>query len=351
MDKKNKYFGIDLIKVVAIISVICVHFLLNTKFYQSPIIGTSLTVQLFWRQLFYVCVPMFLLTTGFLQWEKKFDKKFLKGFLQIVWIYIFISVFVIIVRIVGFEENKSLLEWIRSVFVFKGIRYGWYMEMYIGLALLIPFLNKIWQGFETKKEFHIFLIVLLLLTSIPNFWNSFNEGIPFLSVIEFPVFWVEMYPITYYFIGVYIRKYGISLSIFSSFIGFLFVTLLETVIIYLKVDQGVFQKSVGGYSSVLVVLQSVFLFLMLYQVEMPQRFMKKIILVPMASISALTLDIYLASAITDQWIYHHFFERYFTSQKEAILYAPLIVLSSFTLAYGIALGRKSIFTLLAKITK
>ncbi|WP_420489416.1 acyltransferase family protein [Neobacillus drentensis] len=66
MMKKN-FFGIDLLKMVAIISVICVHFLRNTSYYSVSINSKLLFIQTFYRQIFIVCVPLFIMATGFLQ--------------------------------------------------------------------------------------------------------------------------------------------------------------------------------------------------------------------------------------------------------------------------------------------
>ncbi|MFC7365590.1 MULTISPECIES: acyltransferase [Bhargavaea] len=339
------FYGVDLIKVIAILSVVSVHFLLNTDFYNSPIIGTSLTLQVFWRQLFIVCVPLFLIATGFLQWKKEWNKKYFKSVLNVIYIYLVLSVVIILARALYFGEERTILEWIQSVFEFKGIRYAWYVEMYIGLALLIPFLNNIWKAFKTKKEFQVFLLILIFTTSVPGFWNVFNNDIPYLSVIEFPDFWMRLYPITFYFLGVYIRKHGLSISPMRSFFMFLIVTSIETAIICIKSGDGTIVNAVGGYHSILIVVQSVFLFAAFYKMEAPVSKIGKVMSIPITSISVLTLDIYLASAITDKFVYQYFYEHFFTTQKYAILYAPLCVISSFVLAYSIALLRHRLLPL------
>lgn len=39
-----------------------------------------------------------------------------------------------------------------NYFSFKAAPYGWYVGMYMGLYLMIPFLNKAWNGFEEKSK-------------------------------------------------------------------------------------------------------------------------------------------------------------------------------------------------------
>jgi len=345
---KKLFFGIDVIKVIAIVSVVSVHFLLNTDFYGVPIIGTSLNVQVFYRQLFIVCVPLFLLATGYLQLEKEWNKKYLKSTMSVVYIYLILSLFAILARILLFKEIHPISFWIKSVFTFEAVRYAWYVEMYIGLALLIPFLNYIWKSFKTKRDFQIFIVILLFITAMPGFWNAFSEDVPYISVIRFPGFWTSLYPVTYYFIGVYIRRYGSRIPPLASLFGFLGATLVQTLVICLKTGNGTFVNGVGSYDSLLIVIQSYCLFSALYRLELPKSRVFRNLAVPVSSISVLTLDIYLASAITDKFIYEYIADRLFTAQKYAILFAPLCVTLSFSLAYAVALLRKTVCPLRGK---
>ena len=55
--------------------------------------------------------------------------------------------------------------------------------MYMGLYLMIPFLNKAWNGFEEKSK-KIIITCLFLIVIIPSVFNTFNFGIvlpPFLG--------------------------------------------------------------------------------------------------------------------------------------------------------------------------
>lgn len=348
MNKKQSFFGIDVIKMIAIVSVVSVHFLLNTKFYNTPITDSSMVFQIFYRQMFIVCVPLFLIATGFLQLEKTCNKSYFKGLLQIIYIYVILSVFVISIRIFYFDEQKSIADWILNIFNFSGIRYAWYVEMYIGLALLIPFLNLIWKGLKTKKEFQLFLVILMFITSFASFWNVVNNNVPYLSSIEFPDFWTSLYPVTYYFIGVYIRKYEVRLSPIFAFMGFLLFTIIQFAILWWKSKNVMFSNGIGSHNSILIVIQSTFLFLTFYKMQTPTSFLGKLFVRPISSISLLTFDIFLVSAITDKFVYQYFLAHTFTTQSEAILYAPICVISSFLLAYFIALVRSTLIPLRKK---
>lgn len=335
LEKKN-FFGINLIKTIAIISVVSVHFLLNTDFYKVNIEGNSLFFQVFYRQLFIICVPLFLICTGFLQSQKTYDKKYFKGILDIAIIYILISIFVILLRVFYFGEVKTIFEWVQSVLIFEGIRYAWYIEMYIGLALLIPFINNIHKMFSSKREFQLFLLVLMFVSSVPNFWNVFNSNIDYLKFLELPDYWNIMYPFVYYFIGVYFKKHDIGLNRAIAFALFLLLTVLESVLLIWQNHGEIFVNRIGSYGSILVVLQATFLFKALYQVKEPNNFIKKVTVLIVNNISILTLDIFLFSAITDKVIYDWLKKNILLSQDHIILYSPIIVTVSFVAALILA---------------
>lgn len=68
---KKRYIGIDIIKTIAVLFVICVHFFMNTGYYKQALTpGENLFAQTFLRWLFYICVPLFVITTGYLQLKK-----------------------------------------------------------------------------------------------------------------------------------------------------------------------------------------------------------------------------------------------------------------------------------------
>ncbi|MPM69325.1 hypothetical protein SDC9_116270 [bioreactor metagenome] len=56
--KSGRSVGIDIIKSMAAIFVLCVHFSLNTKYYQTPIINTNMFIQSCLRWLFFAGVPL-----------------------------------------------------------------------------------------------------------------------------------------------------------------------------------------------------------------------------------------------------------------------------------------------------
>ena len=50
-------------------------------------------------------------------------------------------------------------------------QYSWYVNMYIGLYLLIPFLNLLWNNIEDKSGHFILVVILVIMTIAPSVFN------------------------------------------------------------------------------------------------------------------------------------------------------------------------------------
>ena len=72
MTKRN--LNADLIRCVAVFSVISVHFLLNGGFYKQEVCGIPMLMMCMYRSFFMTCVPLFLILTGYLMGQKKLSK-------------------------------------------------------------------------------------------------------------------------------------------------------------------------------------------------------------------------------------------------------------------------------------
>lgn len=68
---KKRNINIDLIRCCAIFAVISVHFFRNNGFYTEPVIGWRMYLMVFMRTTFMICVPLFLLITGYLMNRKE----------------------------------------------------------------------------------------------------------------------------------------------------------------------------------------------------------------------------------------------------------------------------------------
>lgn len=202
---KARNINIDIVKCVAVAAVVSVHFFLNSGFYDVSLHGYWGALASFMRTMFMVCVPLFLIATGYLMKNKVLETKYYIGVLRTVLIYIFISIACIIFRKYYLEEPVTIGSAIKSILDYSGCGYAWYIEMYLGLFLIIPFLNGVYRTLETKRNRQILLLTFVAMVALPSVLN-FKFQI-------MPAWWVSgLYPLMYYYVGSYLRDYPIEMK-------------------------------------------------------------------------------------------------------------------------------------------
>ena len=97
--RKIRNINIDVIKCIAVFLVVSVHFSLYNGFYQTPVSCPRMYIMTAIRTFSMMCVPLFLLITGFLMYKKEFSAKFYMGLKRIIVPYIIISVITLVVRV------------------------------------------------------------------------------------------------------------------------------------------------------------------------------------------------------------------------------------------------------------
>ena len=335
--------GLDLIRFFAILFVPSVHFFLNNGFYETNIKGIEMFISIFFRWLFYIGVPLFMLLTGYLKRKDKLNKKYYKRILSILTSYIFISIICILFRKIYLSENIRILRMIISIFDFSACGYAWYVEMYIGLFLLIPFLNILYDSLNTKRKKQILILSLISMCSIYPIINYINiDGVK-LEII--PDWWSKIYPFIYYFIGAYINEYKIEINKKKGIIIFILILIIETILSYIYNYNNKFSTDfLGGYNSLQTIVISTIFFLLLYKVNIKNKITLKII----TNISKLSLDIYLFSYIIDLIIYKNL-NLYLTTPEQYLKYMVPIILTIFILSYLLAYIKYLIFKTAKKI--
>ncbi len=221
MDYSKRNCALDVVRIFALASVICVHFFLNSGFYTEPMDGKRMLVMCILRTGFMVCVPMFITLTGYLMCRKTWSLKYYGGIAKTLGIYVLASVACITYKITVLGLTIPFGEAIWSIFDFSGANYAWYIEMYIGLFLLAPFLNSMYNGLASKKAKLALIITLIALTSLPSVVNIFNFDVPgwwaqpYLSIQYrkiLPDWWTMLYPVTYYCLGAWLKEYPIKIK-------------------------------------------------------------------------------------------------------------------------------------------
>jgi surface polysaccharide O-acyltransferase-like enzyme len=311
--------GLDLLRSVAACSVIAVHFSLNSNFYNTPISNWNMYLQEFLRCFFMTCVPIFMMLTGFLNVKKTISVEYYKGLFKIFSAYFFYTALAILFRIFYLNENFTILQWLEKIIRFSANEYGWYVEMYLGLFLLIPFLNILYQNIATQKEKQLLIITLAIMTA--NTSVLFNFSL-------LPAFWTALYPIAYYFVGAYVKEYKPQIDKKVAFGSILLLLSLATIVAFFLEKSLVYFY----FNSPIVMISATILFVALYDTD----FQNKILRLILTKISLLSLDIYLCSYIFDKIYYTYFKQNFFTSQEQFYIYFPVLFGLVFSNAFVVA---------------
>lgn len=193
--------GLDVIRVIAISFVVAAHFFLNSDFKSTPFEGFSMFVQGMGQTLFGVNVALFMMLTGYLNLKKEICKAYYCSGIRVIIAYVVISIITILFRVYYIGEEMGIVSWIMKVTGFTAIPYAWYIEMWIGLFLLTPFLNILWVNLESKHNRIILIVTLFLLTAPSDLFNRYGMTLA-------PSYWEKAcFPLLFFFAGAYIKEY------------------------------------------------------------------------------------------------------------------------------------------------
>ena len=251
--------GPDLLRCVAFLFVVTYHSFLFNGFFYQPQTGTAMWLANSTRYLSACCNGIFMMLTGYLKCENTDFKSSCRSLVPVLLGYFLAAVVSIPIRHFAFSDVQPLSVWVSRLFGFGGCYYGWYVEMYIGLALLSPFVNMVLKKLEESKRLLLFAFVMLMLTAFPG---ATPWGI-------LPDYWQGLYPLTYYVLGAVVRKCEPKIPSWAGILGALMVALILGGVTLLSTD-GDFRDGINwDFEAVWIVLIAVCLFLSLYRLRIP----------------------------------------------------------------------------------
>ena len=211
------------------------------------------------------------------------------------------------------------------MFPFTG--WGWNIEMWIGLFLLTPFLNILYRHIPNQKQKLVLLGTLFLITALPDWTNRYG-----LHLV--PEFWVNCFPLFFYFAGAYIREYQPSISKIWGGVAIFGFCLLAPLFNTFFVKNHSMIQIAGDPSGIFGSVISILFFLIYYTWNTNCLPAKKML----AGISKASLDMYLCCYIFDALLYPTFRDLWkWNGPAQAGWYFPVIVptlfLCSFTTAW------------------
>ncbi len=327
--------GLDVIRCFAILFVIGSHFFMYSGFNETDFSSIPMFILGMLQTLTMANVPLFLMLTGYLNLNKTISKKYYRGGIRVITSYLLISIITVFFRKYFMHEDLSWLQGILKILDFSAIPYAWYIEMWIGLFLLTPFLNILWKNIDSRRNKHILLITMYLLTAFPDCFNRYGFSLV-------PGYWELLYPMAFFFAGAYAREYEPQIAVNKLIAICLGVCLINPTINILIFSHRPMLHLIGDGNGIFVMPMTVFFFLLFYRINIKSEWLKK----AFAWISVLSLDIYLFSWIFDQVVYPGLKGIKPTMQSPLILaYYIAAVGSVFLLSLAAASIKKGTFSL------
>lgn len=352
--KNIRKSNFEFMRITSMLFVVMWHVILHSNLYTS----TTGTTKFFLEALILfgvVHINSFVIVTGYFQCDKKFKwSKFFHIF-SITWFY---KAAIATIFFVFLSIGISNLEYFKELMPLD-FRDYWYINCYLILYLLTPFINKLINNLN-QKDFRKMLIVQFILFSIMPLIS--NQGIIAnngYTIIQF---------IFMYFIGAYLRKYPVDNNIhfknysknkkqliflfsfiFIFFINFILLNFSKTIMnmdcTLLNEFGSYLFNNIRMYSNPIVIIQSVLYFLFFSTLT----FKNKII----NFISKYTLEVYLIheNFYLLQYIYKLIKIDYTIKYRYYIVIIAVIATSLFIFFCCIIIGiiRNLMFSLIKKI--
>ena len=293
---KQREFGLDLTRAAAATLVLSVHFFLNNGFYELPLQGVGMTLAAMVRMACMTCVPLFIMLTGWLCIDRRWSLGYFLKLLPILLTYVLAGCACMAFDAVWNGIGITPLDAVRRLLNFSAAPYAWYLEVYLVLFLLAPFLNAVWRRLDGGRGRLVLVIALLVVTAMPALLNFRRQLVPDRLG--------SLYLLTYYFLGAWLREHPVRGKAWMLILGWLGMSVLAGGLLCMRRQGELFLTDHWNYyQSPLVVGASVCLFSLLARckgtgVPAPARRC-------IGKLSQLSLPLYLFSYITDRLLYPH----------------------------------------------
>lgn len=320
----NRKTGLDILRGCAILFVISGHFLgFGTNLAITPFRGSpGLIIEAMGHFFFGMGVPIFIMLTGYLNGNKTLSKVYYKGCIRVLLAYLFFAILCLLFQDIYLEETLSIRQYVGKILRFNAIPYGWYIEMWIGLFLLTPFLNLLYQAIPTQKQKQLLIITMFTMTALPDLFNRYGFHLV-------PGFWAQCFPLTFFFIGQYIREFQPRVILWKAVLVIIGICLINPLFtLFISPGHTLLHISGAADKGVFGTIMAYLFFLLIYKVEINIRPLKYILM----KISLLSLDMYLCCWIFDRIFHPYFKDHYYVNQAQYgwfyFIVVPIIFLCS-----------------------
>lgn len=218
--KKPRYAFIDILRILACFLVIVNHTIPMVFLEVGP--SSTWFVSMAYFYISKVSVPVFVMIAGYTMLDKQDDyKKSMQRVVRMIAaLFLFSFPYYLLQCFVGDRVVYGVMDYISAVLQNPLTIAFWYLHMYIGLMLMLPFVQKLVSNL-TKKDCQIFIgITIFICGTMPMVEHLFPNA-AYSKLVDLAVF--DSY-ISMLLIGYYIKKYIVPTKKLTIIAGMCYVT-------------------------------------------------------------------------------------------------------------------------------
>ena len=290
---KTRNPNLDLIRCAALLMVPMLHSLDHTGLYDQLLYSRPDRLMIPLKTFITCCIPLYLLLSGYLNNKKQLSRRYYLGLVRIVFIYLICGCACLAFEQLSGIAHRSPKEMLSAILNSSCCDYAWYIMMYLGLFIMMPFLNMAYHGCAGKRQKQVLVLSFIALSVLPSLLNLYSQ--------IYSVWWTRFYPLCYYFTGAYLSEYMPEIKPGRAVLGLLALVAAYSVFFYFHYHaQGA--SLIGVYQDTWeVYILSVLLFVILFRLRLDK------LPGPLAwclrKVSDLSLPAYLLTWIPDSLIY------------------------------------------------
>lgn len=281
---KQKYIFIEVLRIIACFFAMVNHstFLyLNTNIYAYTTPPQSWFISLAYYFLSKIAVPIFIMISGYTMLDKQdnYKKSALRIGRVILALLVFSSIYYVNQWLNGTRATIGIFDYLKSLYKSPQAWSHWYLYMYIGLLIMMPFLQKMVANMK-KLDCQVFIGISLvsqaILPIIEHNWPEYTSS----KLVDLSLF--TSY-ICMMFIGHYMKKYvkPSKWNLLLSVVGFLATIIFNMVMTYQEFCKNNGMNYFFYENRVLfpIILQSASFFYMMMHIKWNRKWEKGIKLV------------------------------------------------------------------------
>ena len=166
-EKTERNSNFELMRITSMFMIVIWHFI----FHSNILAKTSGTLNLIIYFIYIIVsihVNSFILVSGYFQYNKKFKPRKIVSLITTTWFYKLIYAIIFSVTGIVTITKTEMLFFIQPFNFNYGFgEFYWFINMYIFLYLLSPFINKLIETLSQRQHKTLIIILLIMLSIVP----------------------------------------------------------------------------------------------------------------------------------------------------------------------------------------